>query len=199
MRSYQRKRTSRQGYTGILATPLPGYDEFSGGLLASGTLEEMTKEARRKQTEDLMARTLALFEHYGIDFFDDDSWLKLTLALARRYVFGFQPAPPKTGRPKKWDSDRLLKLHVDYRSRREGGDTHKEAVAALNRQPAYRMETPGTLDRRVKGGLAEHPWLKHLVRSAQAEGYDMDEWSRFVLGVGDGSPNRRRRAKKGEN
>ena len=199
MRRYERKRTSRRGYTGILATPLPDYGEFLGGLLAPGTLEERIEDAKRKQNEDLTVRILALFEHYKIDAIGDGPWVKLTLALARQYVFGFQPAPPKTGRRKKWDGDRLLKLHADYQSRRERGDTHKEAVAALNRLPAYRTETPGTLDRRAKGALAEVPFIGHLFKSAKAKGYDMDAWCRFVLDVGYGAPKRRRRAQKGGN
>lgn len=201
MRNYQRKRKSRGGYSGILATPLPDYAQFLGGLLEPGTWAERERRARLKQSEDLTKRIVALFAHYGIEPFDDDGcWPKLVFALARQHVFGFQSAGPKTGRQNKWDGDRLLRLYADYQSRRERGDTHEHAVEGLRLLPAYKKYSKETLDRRVKGAFAEHPFLGRLYKAMKAEGRDMDEWRREVLeAYGYGSPNNRSRTQKGGN
>ena len=165
---YKRKPKVRAGYTGKLAEPMPDFDAETAAFYTltapyPATLKDAVKESPKKferiakklQAAAYNERLDLLFAHYGIDPTKPNAWRDLTVALAKRYVPGFQPPRAKSaGAPKKWDDFRYLKLRADVVVLRRQGLSVDAAIQTLiSRGGPYRLQKAGSLKARFKEAL----------------------------------------------
>ena len=139
-------------YSGVLATPMTLHvtSGTSRGLLAAPSGEHLrTREAEddKKNLAQMLERTLALFNHFGVPQGD---YVTLVLRLAFAHVPGFrwrEPGERGRGRPVASQDFELL-LEIDALRKSKGLKRACEILSRRRESRCYRMN-PETLRKRM--------------------------------------------------
>ncbi|MDE2167224.1 MAG: hypothetical protein KGJ66_12920 [Alphaproteobacteria bacterium] len=111
-----------------------------------------------------------LFEHFSISNDDAERWKKLSLALAKNHVPGFQEKQPETrGRPSKWALTDEFVIWYEFDILVKKGKTERQAVRILTeRHPDIKDSQSALLirlkrfDKRLTAQTQQ--WWKHKRR-----------------------------------
>ena len=161
-------------YTGPLSEP-----EYPPTLLTADA--ERTGWAERQA-----AKTLLLFQHFGIAPDSENAWQHLALALAARHVPGLGLPPKPRGHPMDYDFAITLLMRVELLKRRDHL-TVRAAIERLAVTDPYKAMTAEALRTRYREGV-KNRHLKTLfqVFNRMAEKIGEQEFiESLVAGVGE--------------
>ncbi len=144
----------RSNFTGTLNSPI---DEkaFWNEVLEIYGLSATDKNANTHLLNVRIAKIQLLLAHYGIASSDNDRWVKLSYALARDFVPGFQISKGRGRPPKPWWIDEFIFDEIRAIEKVRGKGVSDAARIARKRNPSLRGYSLEGLEARYYEKLRE--------------------------------------------